>query len=90
VEIDDAAHTYIRTNNIQLSSNIIHSWFLSMLHYQKQLQPPPSGALASLQIQLLGVGEVALEACGDHLHYLLYALPGGVLCGDHRAVDHLR
>ena len=62
-----------------------------MLQDQKLLQPPPSGTLAlSLQIQLLGVGRITLEARGHHLHGILYALPGGVFCGGYRTIDHRR
>ena len=62
-----------------------------MLQDQKLLQPPPSGTLAlSLQIQLLGVGRITLEARVHHLHDILYALPGGVFCGGYRTIDHRR
>jgi hypothetical protein len=53
-----------------------------MLQDQKLLQPPPNGTLAlSLQIQLLDVGRITLEARDHHLHGILNALPGGVFCG---------
>jgi hypothetical protein len=62
-----------------------------MLQDQKLLQPPPSGTLAlSLQIQLLGVGRITLEARGHHLHDILYALPGDVFCGGYQTIDHRR
>jgi hypothetical protein len=62
-----------------------------MLQDQKLLQPPPSGTLAlSLQIQLLGVGRITLEARVHHLHDILYALPGGIFCGGYRTINHRR
>jgi hypothetical protein len=62
-----------------------------MLQDQKLLQPPPNGTLAlSLQIQLLGVDRITLEARSHHLHGILYALPGGVFCDSYRTIDHHR
>jgi hypothetical protein len=31
---------------------------------------------------------ITQEARGHHLHGILYALPGGVLCGGYRTIDH--
>jgi hypothetical protein len=62
-----------------------------MLQDQKLLQPPPNGTLAlSLQIQLLGVGRITLEARSHHLHDILYALPGVVFCSSYQTIDHRR
>jgi hypothetical protein len=44
----------------------------------------------SLQVQLFGVGRIALKASGHHLHCILYTLPGGVFCGGYRTIDHRR
>jgi hypothetical protein len=44
----------------------------------------------SLQIQLLIVIGVMLEALGHQLHGVLYALSGGVFCGGYRTSDHRR
>jgi hypothetical protein len=62
-----------------------------MLQDQKLLQPPPSGTLAlSLQIRLLVISRITLEALGHQLYGVLYGLPGGVFCGGYRTNDHRR
>jgi hypothetical protein len=38
----------------------------------------------SLQV----VSRITLEALGHQLHDVLYALPGGIFCGDYRTSDH--
>jgi hypothetical protein len=42
----------------------------------------------SLQIQLLSVDRITLQARGHHLHNILYALPGGIFCCGYRTIDH--
>jgi hypothetical protein len=62
-----------------------------MLQDQKLLQLPPSGTLAlSLQIWLLDISRITLEALGHHLHNVLYTLPGSIFCGAYRTSDHRR
>jgi hypothetical protein len=52
-------------------------------------KPLPSGTLAfSLQIRLLIISGIPLEALGHHIYSILYAPPGGVFGVDHRTCDH--
>jgi hypothetical protein len=52
-------------------------------------KPLPSGTLALfLQIWLLVISRIPLEALGHQLHGVLYALPGGVFSGGHQTSNH--
>jgi hypothetical protein len=42
----------------------------------------------SLQIRLLVISRISLEALGHQLHDVLYAIPGGILSVGHRTSDH--
>jgi hypothetical protein len=64
---------------------VLKVYYTKIKSYYKLL---PSGTLALfLQIWLLIISRIPLEALGHQLHCVLYALPSGVFSGGHRTSD---